>query len=293
MVSSINISPMATSNAAGSFGVQSLGLIQGTAYPDPAARFALSGGYLDPSETLPMWGGVGIGEYVPGTTGAPNPSMGGPIKRAVSIATLTGFSVFDQAHHMINTPQSQVPLATSRMSVHFYRLGSGARIAVACASQLVNLYGQLVTSQVSWDFTSQQLVPYSAEYASSVVSGAVWASTNGGQVTFTVADDLTTEINAGDVVDVSGVVNTGGASTTAFNGAWTVVSVSSSTIVVSAPAASSIGTYSSGGLVAAGGGALPCKVLDVQVGNSMTVSYDPVTGFANWNRNGNAAVILI
>ena len=35
------------------------------------------------------------------------------------------------------------------------------------------------------------------------------------------------------------------------------------------------------------------KVLSVEVGNSMTVSYDPVTGFATWNRSGTTAIILI
>ena len=42
-----------------------------------------------------------------------------------------------------------------------------------------------------------------------------------------------------------------------------------------------------------GGGILPVRVLEVQVGNSMTVNYDPVTGFATWNRSGSCAVIQI
>ena len=53
------------------------------------------------------------------------------------------------------------------------------------------------------------------------------------------------------------------------------------------------GAYVGGGQVDAGGGALNVKVLDIQVGNSMTVNYDPVTGFATWNRNGSTAIILI
>lgn len=292
MVSSLNYNPMATSNAAGSFGVTSTGFMQGVAMDDPAVRFALAGGYLDPSETLPMWGGIGIGEYVPGASGTPNPTLGGSIKRAVSLATLTGFSVFNQAHHMINTPQSPVPLALSGMGVHFYRLGSGARIPVACSPQLVNAQGQLVTQQVTWDYTSQQLVPYSPVYASSPITGAVWASTSGGQTTFTTTNDLSTALTAGDQVDISGIVSTGGTGV-GYNGSFVVVSVTSSTVVVTQLSASSPGTYSSGGTLAAGGGALPCKILEVDLGGSMTVNYDAVTGIATWNRSGNAALILI
>ena len=35
------------------------------------------------------------------------------------------------------------------------------------------------------------------------------------------------------------------------------------------------------------------RVLDVLVGNSMTVNYNSVTGFATWNRSGTIAIILI
>jgi len=72
-----------------------------------------------------------------------------------------------------------------------------------------------------------------------------------------------------------------------------VVSITSTTIVVVQLAAANPGTYSSGGSVGAGGGALPVRVLDVSIGNSMTVNYDPVTGFATWNRQGDVAIILI
>ncbi|EHR3728390.1 hypothetical protein KTW25_004691, partial [Salmonella enterica] len=39
--------------------------------------------------------------------------------------------------------------------------------------------------------------------------------------------------------------------------------------------------------------ALPVKIIEMQMGNSKTVSYDSVTGFATWNDSGNAAVILL
>ena len=49
----------------------------------------------------------------------------------------------------------------------------------------------------------------------------------------------------------------------------------------------------SGGTVLAGGGALDVDVIDMNVGNSMTVEYNPTTGFATWNRQGDCAIILI
>lgn len=295
---SITINPYATSNAAGSFNTSATGYIQGNALPDPALRNELAGGILDAAQTIPMWGGVGITELVGGGTGQANSALGSRIGRASTLAAattgqLTGFSVFDQDHAMVNSPSSPVPLSGSGGAVHFYRLGSGIRIPVNVAPSLVSLRGTLVTSLVSWDFAAQQLIPYSATYPQTTITGAVWASTAGGQTTLTVGTDLTAYINAGDIIEVSGVVNTGGASTSAFNGQWVVVSITSTTIVVTQAASVSPGTYASGGIVAAGGGALPVQVLDVQIGNSMTVVYDPVTGLATWNRAGNCAVILL
>jgi hypothetical protein len=298
MVSTVAINPIMTTNAAGSFSVDTVGLIQGMMYDDPAVRYALAGGVLDALETLPMWGGVGISEYVPGASGKPNGVLGGPVRRATNLTaaaalTLTGFSVFNQDHSMISSPQSPVPLAAANMGVNFFRLGSGARIAVACDPALVSLDGGVITQQVSWDFTSQLLVPYTPAYNATTITGAVWASTSGGRTTFTVGTDLTADLSAGSNIDVSGVVSTGGTGV-GFNGRFVVVSVTSTTIVVTQVAASSPGTYSSGGTVAAGGGLLPIKgVLEIDVGNSLTVSYDPTTGFATWNRSGSCAVILI
>lgn len=300
MVATISLNPIVTTNAAGTFNVTSDGYIQGTALADPSARNWLSGGVLGPNETKPMWGGVAINETTTpvATSGSfPNQAQGGYITRATTVTStsagaITGFSVFDQDHSMINTPQSPVPLAASGMGVNFYRLGSNARIAVLCDPALA-AQGVSIQTQYSWDFTLQMLIPYSAAYAANTITNAVWASTGGGRTTYTVSADPTSFIDAGDDIEVTGVVNTGGASTSAFNGQWKVVSVTSSTIVVAAPAAASIGTYASGGSVAAGGGAVPVKVLDIQVGNCMTVLYDAVTGFATWNRNGSCAIIQL
>lgn len=296
----ISINPVITTNAPGSFSVDSVGLIQGTAYNDPSARNYLAGGVLDQAETVPMWGGIGISEYVPPGSGTKPASttLGGAIRRATNISatgaalSLTGFSVFDQDHSMISTPQSPVPLAGTGMSVHFYRLGSNARVAVACDPILIDTENNPITQQLSWDFSDQLLVQYSPAFAATTITGATWAGTSGGQTTFTVGTDLTADLNAGDSITVSGVVSTGGTGV-GYNGRFNVVSVTSTTVVVTQLSASSPGTYSSGGTITAGGGALPVRILEVDAGNSMTVNYDPSTGFATWNRNGSAAIILL
>lgn len=153
----MNFNPVPTTNAAGSFNVQSLGFIQGVALDDPAIRFALAGGYLDAAETLPMWGGVAIEEF----TADVEESRGPAIKRAAGYTTLTGFSVFNQNFAAINFPQSPVPLISPQMMVNFYRLGSGARIALKMDPALT-LDGSIITQQVSWDFATQQIVAFSA-----------------------------------------------------------------------------------------------------------------------------------
>lgn len=293
-----NFSPYIQTNASGSFNTTSGGFVQGLEMDDPSTRYRMRGGYLASDETLPMWGAVGIYENI-AQSASPNPStsQGGKVGRALTLTAqgtkqLTGFSVFTQDYAMVQTPQSPVPLAYAGQLVNLYPLGCLARIPVACDSSLVSLQGGLVSQLVSWDFVSQRLVPYSATYPQTTITGAVWASTGGGQTTFTVGTDLTSFINATDVIEVSGVVSTGGTGV-GFNGGFVVLSITSTTIVVAQLAGSSPGTYSSGGIVLAGGGALAVTVLQVKAGNCMTVSYDSVTGFATWNRDGSCALIQL
>lgn len=167
MVASIAFNPYLQTNAAGMFTIESDGLIVGTAFPDPAARFALSGGWLAAAETLPMFGGVGISESVPterstapATPTRPDIALGSVIARATAVANHTGFSVFDQNYAAVNTPQSPVPVVGSGGLVNFYRFGSGARVALAIDPTLVTLEGGLVTQQVTWDFTNQKIIAF-------------------------------------------------------------------------------------------------------------------------------------
>jgi hypothetical protein len=163
MVANIAFNPYLQTNAAGMFTIESDGFVVGTAMPDPAARFALSGGWLASTETLPMFGGIAIGESVPQErppVTRTDIALGGIIKRSTAYTDLTGFSVFDQNYAAVNTPQSPVPTVGSGGLVNFYRLGSGARVALAIDPTLISLEGGLITQQVSWDFTNQKIIAF-------------------------------------------------------------------------------------------------------------------------------------
>ena len=297
----LTFNPIVTTNAAGSFQIESTGYVQGTALDQPAVRFALSGGILATSETLPMWGGVGISENIAsGVTSGIIPEtgsssvLGSSIIRATNVSAhtsgqLTGFSVFDQNYSAVNSPQSPVPLTGTAMQVNFYRLGSGARIAVACDPALVSLDGSIITQQVSWDFVNQLLIPYTGTLTVNS-TGSSYNNTTG-LVTLKMTAPI--GFSAGDAVIVSSLT---GSSITSQNGTYTVVAVTASDTFTYQAAAGADATTITGGSVTLGSGsdvAIPVDVLDVNVGNSMTVSYNSTTGFATWNRSGSCAIILI
>jgi hypothetical protein len=284
MSGNLAFNPFTTTNAANSFNTRSQGLIAGTAYDSPNSRFNLVGGIMATSATLPIWGGVGITELLNGATGTVGGSLGNTLDRAPSLTgatALTGFTVFDQAHAMVNFPASPVPQAAAGQSVNFYRLGSGARIAVAMDPALVTLDGDIITSQVSWDFALQRLVPYVAAYPANVITNAVWSA---GAVTLTTT--TAHGLSVGSVFTISGFTPSG------YNGTFTALAGTTGSAIVYA-LASDPGADTVQGTLVAGGGALACKVVEVQVGNCMVVSYDADTGYATWDYDGSAAVILI
>lgn len=297
-----NAFPTQTTGGLGLFnGASSSGLIVGQGEPDPSARYRLRGGILSNNETIPMVGGVGVYALTPpiSSTG-PVTSLGPSIGRATGLSLtgslpLAGFSTFDQAYNMVNDPQNTVATAGSGQSVNFYPLGSKARIAVACDPALITRRNLPMNAQnaVSWDFIDQQLVPYTPAYGAVTITGAVWSNTNGGQVSFTVGTDLSAIVAAGSDISVSGVVNTGGASTAAFNGEWVVVSADSTHVVVAAPAAASIGTYASGGTIAAAGGSLNVTILRIDPTGCMVPQWNPTLASWSWNYNGAAALIAL
>jgi hypothetical protein len=152
---SITINPTLTTNAPGSFQVTSDGFIQGNAMDDPSVRHYLSGGLLDSTETLPMWGGVPITEILVAV--AVEQALRDTVKRATNAANMTGISVFNQDHAMLSTPQSPVQQASNGMLVNYYRFGSGARIPVAADPALAAVIpGSIINATpLFYDTTNQ------------------------------------------------------------------------------------------------------------------------------------------
>lgn len=284
--------PYVTTNAPGSFSVDSAGFISGTMLDNPPDLYRIAGGILANTELLPMWGGIAISEYIPGPAGAPNPdlSLGSVIGRATvlgaagTVGSISGFSIFNQAHHMVTSPQSPVPTVGNGNSVNFLRLGCGARLAVPILPGLVSLDGSIVTQPVSWDFANQQITTYQAPFSANVLTGSTWASTAGGQVTFT------TTTAHGVAVGSSFIIT--GSTPAAYNGTYIAITGTTGSTLIAAKTANP-GAIVTEGSLAAGGGALPVKILKISIGNSMIPVFDPVTGFVTWNRSGSAAAILI
>lgn len=304
MVASVTINPLNTTNAASTFLTSSSGYIQGTALDSPTHRYSLAGGILSTTETLPMWGGVGICESIPGASTLPERSLGSIITRATSVngfgggggtsggstvGNLTGFSVFDQDYAAINSPQSPVPLVPSSGMVNFYRLGSEARVVVACDAALaatLRVGGTVpVTQEVSWDFGGQQLAPFNASWAANVITASSWASTGGGQVTFTTTTSHGVAVGAD--FTITGEVPTG------YNGTFKAITGTTGSTLVAA-LTTNPGASTTQGTLVAGGGALGIYgVLDVGISDSMTVVFNAATGFATWNYTGTVAVIRL
>ena len=292
MANGIVINPYVPTFGDGLFTNVSNGLRQGTAFPDPAIRNAQRTGVLNSDETLPMWGGVGIYEYIPyGAGNYPNEALGPLVGRATALTgakQLAGFSVFDGAYAMITTPQSRAPQAAPGGQVMSYALGSRARIVVACDPTLVSLWGSKIQSQVSWDFVAQRLVPYLGTLT--ITSGTYNNTT--GVITLVMSAPVTFE--DGDAVILSSLTGTGAYAS--LNGTWMSIDpVGGTTVTIQATPALGASTITGGSLTLGSGAssALPVDVLDVQDSNCMEVVYDSVTGFANYDYNGACAVIQI
>ena len=295
----VNFNPYLQTVAAGSFNVSSEGFIAGTLLDHPTELFKIAGGIVSTSETIPMIGGIAIIENIPNlASGNPSDVLGGVISRATTVTSTgaySGFTVFNQAHHMLQTPQSPVPAAGSGNGIHFVRKGSGARLCVAADPSCASLEGGPIYANVSWDFTNNRLTPYDASTATITINTATWASTNGGQITVAVTNWTGPgQPTAGDMLAISGATNTGTGAAAAVNRSFVVVSSTSTGAVLAAPAATGvIATIGGSPVFNYGVGALALNVLQFNIGNSMVPVWDPINGFWTWNRSGSAAVIIL
>lgn len=270
MVSNVSYNPYATTRAHESFSVSSEGVTQGVAMDDPTVRNLLAGGYVSVDETLPMWGGIAIQELIGLRPGAG--VRGNELKRATTVDNITGFTVYNQAHHLITFPSSPAPSGGAGMGMHFYRLGSKARIPLKASAALVNDAGELITTQVSYDFDAGHVVPYMAS-SINLTANATWAS---GVVTVKTA-------SAHGLVD-GAYVTIAGFTPDGYNGTFlvTVTGTDTFTYVL----ATDPGVQTLAGTASAGGGALPVRVLQVYTTNARVVEYDPTLNITRWNNAG-------
>ncbi|EMU9595378.1 TPA: hypothetical protein SG251_000088 [Escherichia coli] len=286
-MANLSLNPMATTNAAGSFGVQSDGFIQGVALDDPANRFNLASGTVATTETKPLWGGLPVAELLPGVNSSPR---GSTIRRAASLAELEGFTVFNQAHNGLTTPQSPVPLYASGMSVSFYRLGSNMRVPLKASAQVVALgtAGASVKTPLAWDFVNNQVTTAAAAAFAGADIDTTAVTYSNGVATATTASAH--GLTAGQYVKISGV------EPAAYNGTVVVLTVPSTTTFTYAPASAPGGSATTQGTIGAVAQAditLPVKVISIESGNSKTVSYDSATGFITWNNTDSCALVLL
>lgn len=289
----ITINPVQTTTALGFFSSQTEGLTQGVFLDDPALRYELAQAPLASTVTGSVWGGMAISENIAPST--QNVALGGSLVLATqgpsspaAAGDITGFSVFNQAHNMLTSPQSTAPLITAGMTCNFIRLGSGLRLAVECDPSLVSLDGSIITSRVAWDYTNQLLVPY---LGTLTISSGTYVSASG-VVTLTMSASIT--FSPGDSITISSLTGTGAYA--ALNGTFTALAgTAGTTVVYNAGAGHGSATITGGSLTVGGAAssALPVKVLEIDIGNSVTVSYNPTTGFATWTPGGNCALILI
>jgi len=295
-MATVNFNPMAVGSFGGNFQIDSGGYVQGDYLQDPAVRFALATGVVASTETLPMYGGVGITETI--GSGA----LGNNLARAVSDAAITGFAVFTQAHNgiLLQGNGQQVPLNFGGQSMSFFRLGSGARIPAACDPDLVSLIGGTISPQVTWDYNLQMLVPYNAATATvNVTSITASYSATTGLWTFVVVAAAAANVAAvGDIINIAGVTGTGAAlinqaqRLTAFtnnqNFSFQIADSDKSGLDFTAGAQTGAIT-----LVQATG-AIAVKVLDIQAGNSKVVRYSAnASQQFYWDNTGSAALIQI
>ena len=302
----IAFNPYTTTNAYGSFNTTSEGYVQGVFLDDPALRNELAGGtYI--GTTTPLWGGCAITEGIRDASGVAgtDPSYTNSLGTLINLATtvtaassanaslgqITGFSVFNQANHGVTTPQSPAPTYGTNQSVNFLRLGSGMRLAVSMDPACVSSAGYLITSYFSWDFNTQTLQPYDASTATYALTSMTYTATGGvnGGPGFVVVAAVATLVGAvGDVVNTSGATGN-----TTANGTFVVSAFTDNQhFTVSAPNAVT-GAVTGSPVINSGQGILPVKVLEFDIGNSMTVLWDSTNNVATWNRSGSTAVILL
>jgi hypothetical protein len=276
----INVNPILTQNFPGTFSTISQGYTQGIIVDDPVNIYRIAGGTLKSDVAVPIYAGMAISEYIPTNDDVRGSNIG--LAASSSVLNITGFTVGNKSHNAIITNSGNVPILSAGASVQYCRFGSGIRLALACDPALASLDGGLVTQQVSWDFTNQQIVPYQLAEAQIAITSITWSS----GVASVVASAATT-IVAGSWFTISGAVPAG------YNGDFKALAAADTTHFTFALAANP-GSETTPGVILAGGGAVPFKqVLKVAPGNSRVAVYDAVANTVNYNNSGCCALVIL
>lgn len=157
----ITIQPFKTSGSLTNlFNVESRGLTQGDAQDDPAVRLQLASGMIDPTLSTSLYGGLGVTECIP--TDAV--SVAGAMITKATADVCNAFTVFNQAYHGVTTPSSPVPQYIAGGSVHYYRIGSSARIPLPVSAAVAALASSGTTAVGAdgfvWDVTNNVVDVY-------------------------------------------------------------------------------------------------------------------------------------
>ncbi|HEO9044224.1 TPA: hypothetical protein QIF36_002391 [Enterobacter kobei] len=147
-MSDISFNPYRTYGVDPGFTVETEGFVQGDALPDPAVEQQLCSGELDGGVTSPVYPGVGLIERI--TKGGDQGSILTSVT-AGSLAQCNAFAVSNRAYHMILSPGNSVPQYMAGGSVHYYRLGSNARIPLPVSPQVALLSGPVGAQSLCWD----------------------------------------------------------------------------------------------------------------------------------------------
>lgn len=162
MTATIPFQPFKTQGSfSNSFNVESRGLTQGDAHDDPAVRLQLCSGQIDPTQENFLWGGVGVMECVAMT----DTNVAGSLIKEATASVCNAFTVFNQAFHGVTTASNSVPLYVAGGSVHYYRIGSNARIPLPISAEVAALAtgGDAVGADgFVWDMTNNVIDVYSS-----------------------------------------------------------------------------------------------------------------------------------
>lgn len=152
MAANVSFNPALMTSAQNAFLLETQGWIQGITQDDPVSRMYLTSGILDSGISQIVWGGMGI---IYNTAQLATDNRQGPDIKLATSSSISGFTAFDQAISMTQTPGNTVPTAVAGQSIAFYTFGSKARIPLPLASGVIaSLEGVVPTTQLYWDPTN-------------------------------------------------------------------------------------------------------------------------------------------